>query len=372
MKSKYLKCLGAVIVCMGLVSVGTAQNTPAPAQAEQSGPPQVAAAAPSPLSTPSITGPLLSQPPAMFNAGPFGDIAVNGVLSGGGLWQSNHIPGDSNTQAALTNGQVFIQKTNGWFQFYIQAGAYDIISLGLPFLPTDKTITDLYGPVPVAYLKLQASKNTSFEIGSLPTLIGAEYTFSFENMNIERGLLWNQENAVTKGIQVNQTMGKFTASLAWTDGFYSNRYTWLSGSLAYANGPHAISFVAGGNYDKTAFQTYATPVQNNSSIYNVIYTYTKGPWIIQPYYQYTTVPTNRSIGSCRARTPMAAPSWPAMPSNMASRCRSVGSISPVQEARLRTQSIYCMDREARAHRSPSRPLSSMAGSSFAETLPGCT
>jgi len=27
----------------------------------------------------------------------------------------------------------------------------------------------------------------------LPTLIGAEYTFTFENMNIERGLLWNQE-----------------------------------------------------------------------------------------------------------------------------------------------------------------------------------
>ncbi len=39
-----------------------------------------------------------------------------------------------------------------------------------------------------------------------------------------------------------------------------------------------------------------TPVQNNSSIYNVIYTYTKGAWIIQPYYQYTNVPTNTSIG----------------------------------------------------------------------------
>ena len=127
-------------------------------------------------------------------------------------------------------------------------------------------------------------------------MIGAEYTFSFENMNIERGLLWNQENAVTKGIQLNQTMGKFSASLAWTDGFYSNRYTWLSGSLAYANGPHAISFVAGGNYGHTGFQTFATPVQNNGSIYNVIYTYTKGSWIIQPYYQYTTVPTDASIG----------------------------------------------------------------------------
>jgi hypothetical protein len=54
--------------------------------------------------------------------------------------------------------------------------------------------------------------------------------------------------------------------------------------------------VAGGNYAKTAFQTLVTPVQNNGSIYNVIYTYTKGPWIIQPYFQLTDVPTNAKIG----------------------------------------------------------------------------
>jgi len=150
--------------------------------------------------------------------------------------------------------------------------------------------------VPQGFLKLQAGKNTSFEIGALPTLIGAEYTFTFENMNIERGLLWNQENAVNRGIQVNQTMGKFTASLSWNDGFYSNRYTWLWGSLAYTNGPHTLAFVAGGNYAQTAYQTAATPVQNNSSIYNVIYTYSKGSWLIQPYFQYTNVPTNAKIG----------------------------------------------------------------------------
>jgi len=70
----------------------------------------------------------------------------------------------------------------------------------------------------------------------------------------------------------------------------------MTGALTYVNGPHSISVVAGGNYDKTAFQTLATPVQNNGSIYNVIYTFTKGPWIIQPYFQYTDVPTNPSIG----------------------------------------------------------------------------
>lgn len=272
-----------------------AQAAPAAdAQAPAAAP--AAPAAPMPLSSPSITGPLSNLPPAVFDAGPFGKLSVNGFLSGMGLGQSNSIPGDHSNRFALSNGQVFIQKTDGWFQFYVQAGAYNIPSLGLPFVDTAKTLSALWSPVPVAYAKLQAGKNTSIEIGSLPTLIGAEYTFTFENMNVNRGLLWNQETAISRGIQLNQTMGKFTASLSWNDGFYSNRYTWLSGSLAYVNGPHSLAFVAGGNYGHTGFQTYATPVQNNGSIYNVIYTYTKGSWIIQPYYQYTNVPTDVKIG----------------------------------------------------------------------------
>ncbi len=306
MKFGYLNNLFAMALCFGLVSACLAQDTTAPvppsapaatpAATSDQAAPAAAPATPTALGTPAITGPVANLPPAVFDAGPLGKLSVNGIITGFGMWQGNHVPGDSNTQAALSNGQVFLQKTDGWFQFYVQAGAYTVPALGTPFLQTDKTLSDLYGPVPVAFVKLQAGKNTSFLIGELPTLIGAEYTFSFENMNIERGLLWNQENAVNRGIQVNQTMGKFTASASWNDGFYSNRYTWLSGSLAYANGPHAISFVAGGNYGKTAFQTDATPLQNDGSIYNVIYTYAKGAWIIQPYFQYTNVPTDASIG----------------------------------------------------------------------------
>ncbi|HLJ14070.1 MAG TPA: outer membrane beta-barrel protein [Bryobacteraceae bacterium] len=298
MSFRHFVNIGAFAFGLALASVCWAQDTPATQTPDQPKPADEtpASSAPAALPTPAMTGPLAALPPATFDAGPLGKLSVNGILSGGGMWQGNHVPGDNPTQAALSNGEVFIQKTDGWFQFYLQAGAYNLPALATPFLATDKTMTDFFGPVPVAFVKLQAGKNTSFLIGSLPTLIGAEYTFTFENMNIERGLLWNQENAVNRGIQVNQTMGKFTASLTWNDGFYSNRYTWLWGSLTYANGPHSLAFIAGGNYRQTAFQNVATPVQNNSSIYNVIYTYTKGPWIIQPYFQYTDVPTNLKIG----------------------------------------------------------------------------
>jgi hypothetical protein len=210
--------------------------------------------------------------------------------------QSNHIPGDDNKQADLMNGQLVIQKTDGVFQFYLQAGAYNFPSLGVPYFKTTTIMDGTFGPLPVAYAKLQAGKNTSFMIGELPTLIGAEYTFSFQNMNIERGLLWNLEPAISRGIQVNQTMGKLTASISWNDGFYSGRYSWLSGSLAYASGHHALSFVGAGNLGQNSYTTFASGLANNGSLYNVIYTYSNGPWIITPYFQYTSVPTNTKIG----------------------------------------------------------------------------
>src|SRR5579872_3642260 len=281
-------------------SPSQASQTPTtPASPQQAAAPQ-ANSAPTPLTTPAITGPLQAAPPIEFDAGPLGKLDLDGIVSGMGLWQSNHLTGDDIGQAALSNGQVWIQKTNGWFQFYVQAGAYNILALGTPFLPTDKAITDLYGPVPVGFVKLVPGKNTSIFVGALPTLMGAEYTFDFENMNIERGLLWNQENAVNRGIQLNQTMGKFSASLSWNDGYYSNRYSWLSGSLTYTRGPHSLEFVGMGNLGHTKFQTLATPVQNNSVMYALEYTYTKGSWIVQPYYQYSDVPGDLAIGIVKA------------------------------------------------------------------------
>jgi len=255
------------------------------------------AAAPTPLTTPAVTGPLAWLPPANFDAGPFGKLSVNGIVTGYGRWQDNPVPGDSAGNAALSNGQIFIQKADGKVQYFVEAGAYTLPSIGAPFLSAQTTVSDFFGPVPVAFLKLQAGKTTQFLVGALPTVIGAEYTFTFQNMNVERGLLWNQENAVNRGIQVNQTLGKYlTASFSWNDGFYSNRYSWLSGSLTYTKGPHSLSFQGMGNLGQTAYQTVATPVQNNSTMYALVYTYLKGAWIIQPYYQYSNVPTNPEVG----------------------------------------------------------------------------
>lgn len=81
------------------------------------------------LSTPAMSGPLAANPnPFSLDAGPLGKIYVDGILSGVGFWQSNHVPGDQEWRADASNGQVFIQKTDGWLQFYVQAGTYSLPS----------------------------------------------------------------------------------------------------------------------------------------------------------------------------------------------------------------------------------------------------
>ena len=262
-------------------------------------PPVVRRASAQTMPTPSMSGPLALPSTLTVNGGPLGKLNVGGIVSGIGMVQGNWVPGDQVSRWDLSNGQIFIEKNSGWWQFFVQAGAYNIPDLGLPTMSTNAWVRDLYGPLPQGFLKIQPNPkgNFSIEIGALPTLIGAEYTFDFENMNIERGLLWNQENAVNRGIQINDSIGKLSASISWNDGFYSNRYTWLWGSLSYAINPsNTIAFVGGGNLGQTKFTTFATPVQNNGQIYNVLYTYSHESWVINPYFQYTNVPTNPEIG----------------------------------------------------------------------------
>jgi hypothetical protein len=267
----------------------TPASTPASTTAADTKPPD-----PQPLPMPSMSGPLQTAVPREMEGG---KLAVTGILSGIGWTEGNHVTGDSSSHWDVSNAQVFVQKTTGWWQFYLQGGAYNLPAIGVPFLSTADTVKNIYGPFPQGYLKL-VKGNFNVEIGALPTLIGAEYTFSFQNMNIERGLLWGQENAVNRGVQLNWTHKKITTAFSWNDGFYSNRYTWLTGSLAYAfNSANSLAFVGGGNAGAYAKSTLATPLAlNNSSIYNLIYSYTKGAWVIQPYFQYTDVPTNASIG----------------------------------------------------------------------------
>ena len=259
------------------------------------------------LNGPGMNFPLtLNADPIHFDAGPIGKVYVSGAVSALGLLQSNPTAPfldffhDSST-GDLSNAQIMLQKIDGPLQFFIRAGGYSLPALGVPYLRASKATDHTYGLVSEAYVKLVPNETISIQAGKLPTLIGAEYTYTFQNTNIQRGLLWNQENAVTRGIQVNYANGPLVASVAVGDGFYSKNYDWLSGLVSYVIDDHnSISVVAMGNVGKTKtrdFDAYTTPLaQNSGQIYNLIYKYTNGPLTLQPYFQFTNVPDEPSLG----------------------------------------------------------------------------
>ena len=303
-------------------SGGTAPGTPSAAPAAAGSPAApaakgtpapVAAATPvPPLSSPAMTGPLVMASPNEINIPKYVpflsglpapvanllDFDVNGVVSGLGLFQNRAVVGDPYNRIDVSNAMAIIQKADGLIQYYIQVGGYSFPIVGNPYINMTKSVDRLYGVLPEAYIKIVPTDSFSIEAGNLPTLFGAEYTFTFENMNIERGLLWNQENVTNRGLQLNYTYGPLAASVSWNNGFYSHSYTWVDGSLAWTINPqNTLSIVGGGNAGFAASTNFATPLlNNNGQIYNVIYTFNSAPFVITPYFQETNIPYDPSIG----------------------------------------------------------------------------
>ncbi|MBU2755649.1 porin [Acidithiobacillus sp. CV18-2] len=262
----------------------------------------VVAALAAPMAEASLTLPN----PIEVSAGPLGKIGVQGVASGMAFWQDNPQGGAGTlgakyAGATITNGSVIVQKSSGLLQFYAQAGVYSFPTLAATLTGANPTSTiNDFGALPIAYLKIAPSSDYSIEIGKLPTLIGAEGGFTYQNINIERGLLWDMEPIVSRGIQFNASAGPLSASLSWNDGYYSNRYNVLSGLLTYTiNSANTLAFYADGPLGKVresapniaAYSAYGTV----SQIYGLMYTYSSGPWTVEPYFQYMTTPKSARL-----------------------------------------------------------------------------
>ena len=257
-----------------------------------------AAANADPLAVPAMTAPLAANPdPVSFDFGG-SKIYVSGQLTGLGLTQNHSIVGDKGSRADLSNAQIEIQKTDGVFQFYVQAGAYSLPSLGAPYVKAGDLPDMTYHYVPTAYVKIAPSDKVSLQAGILPTLIGAEYTFTFQNMNVARGLLWNQEPAISRGVQLNVANGPVTASFALTDGFYSDHYSTGSTLITYTvSKTDTVAFAGSAQFNKTTKSRFATPVTlNNGDVFDLIWTHTEGNWMVQPYVQYGHVPKFTAAG----------------------------------------------------------------------------
>jgi hypothetical protein len=309
----YLCALSLCAASARAQTTTTTTTTPAPAAPAAAAPaaapgapaaPAAPAAAPtSPVSTPSMEGPLaVNLKPESFDIPDFGKIYVSGAVTGIALADTPTFYGEKSGIADMSNAQVFVQKVDGAFQFFLDAGTYSFPTVGVPYTYSGNTMSATFGALPIAFVKYAPNANFSIQAGKLPTLIGAEYAFTYENMNISRGLLWNQEPLISRGVQANIVTGPVTWNLSWNDGFYSDRYNWGSGAATWAiNSSNTLEGVIGGNLGKTDYGTSATPevLNNDKVILNLIYSYTSGAWTAQAYFQYAESGNGSEIGGIK-------------------------------------------------------------------------
>ncbi len=127
-------------------------------------------------------------------------------------------------------------RNTGTFRYSLTAGAYAFPVVGLPLLSTfaSGANTSLFGLLPAAYAQYAPSATFTLSAGKLPTLLGQESGFTFQNVNIERGLAWNAEPVISRGIRAAYAKGALTIELEYNDGYYSGSRRALEGLAGYA------------------------------------------------------------------------------------------------------------------------------------------
>lgn len=214
---------------------------------------------------------------------------------------------DLATRTQLGNALITVARTTGTFRFSVTAGAYAFPVVGQAINPTFQQFanTNLYGYLPNAYVQYVPNANWTISAGKLPTLLGQENAFTFQNINIQRGLVWNMEPVVSNGIRVAYNGAKFSAALEYNDGFYSGSRRAVEGLLGWnptvASSLQFIFIIPDAN----------TPSNNtvliaNKREYDLMYTQQIGKLQLLPYALWVQSPASSALGYVRSQSAFGA------------------------------------------------------------------
>ncbi len=262
----------------------------APALADPVPPPTPSPLPSAPAPQPVVlNGILLATQAFTANVNATGNLANNGS--------------DQPSRFNISNAFLTVTRNSGFVRFGASAGMYSIPVLGVS---GNKTLqananTNLYGPLPSVYVSLNPNDHFSITAGKLATLIGQESTYTYLNPEIQRGLVWNMETAVSRGVRVTLTGAKYTGALEVNDGFYSGHFLGIEGSLALATDPKtAYQFVF--VIPNSQAPSNPTATIANKRLLNLMYTATRGQWTFAPYVLFVQSPQSSALGYTAAES----------------------------------------------------------------------
>ena len=240
-----------------------------------------AAAPTSPVSTPSMEGPLtVNLKPESFDIPDFGKIYVSGAVTAIALADTPTFYGEKSGIADISNAQVFIQKVDGEFQFFLDAGAYSFPTVGVPYPYSGNTMSATFGALPIGFVKYAPNANFSHR---------GRKTSDPHRRRVRVHLREHEHLARTPlepgAAHQPRRAGQPTRRARWPatcHGMTASIRTATTGPRAPGtwtiNSSNTLEFVIGGNLGTTDYGTSATPevVNNDKEILNLIYSFTSG------------------------------------------------------------------------------------------------
>jgi hypothetical protein len=261
---------------------------------------------PTPSATPVQTATPVPQPSPTGTSLALGPLSIDGVVSGFSLFTNNvnatgsldtPTGADLSNRTDISNALLIVNKSTGTLRYGFAAGAYNIPVVGFAL---NKTIqnganTSLYGALPSVYVEYAPNSNFNLIAGKLATFTGQESTYTYENVNIQRGIIWNMETAVSRGLGANLSGPKFNAGLQVNDGYYSGNRLGVEGQISNTpNSALTMEFVW--VIPNASAPANATASIANKQLYNPLLTYTTGRWTFWPYLLWVTSPASKALG----------------------------------------------------------------------------
>ncbi|MDP9024479.1 MAG: porin [Candidatus Eremiobacteraeota bacterium] len=258
----------------------------------------------SPLPTPSLSA---APTPAYSLDGAFTEYSVHSTNANATGALDNANGADLQNRTDVSNAVLTFSKNTGSFRFSVTGGAYALPVVGQAINPTTQQSSNawLYGFFPAAYLAYVPNAHLTVTAGKQTSLLGQENAFTFQNLNVTRGIAWATEPTISRGVRAAYVQGKFSGILEYNDGYYSgNNGRALEGLVGFA--PSSTTDV------QVAFMLPGpdTPGNVTSGVankreYDLMFTKQYGKLQLLPYLLFVDSPSSARLGYVRPESALA-------------------------------------------------------------------
>jgi len=214
---------------------------------------------------------------------------------------------DRAARTDLSNALFVFAKNTGFFRFGITAGEYAFPTVGEAINQTAQAGANaaLFGYVPSVYVAIVPNEHLTLTAGQLPALLGEESDFTYQNVNVQRGLVWALEPVFSRGVRATYVQGKFTGDLEYDDGYYTATHRAFEGLAGWA--PSATtSFQFAFIVPEAGTPGNATSSIANKSEYDFMFTQQAGKLALMPYVLLVDSPASSALGYAAAESATGA------------------------------------------------------------------